>query len=58
MTSKENSEKELKRAVTLFAYLSFLAGVLLFGGLMVTVQDSGILKKPSNFPCQNTSLLL
>lgn len=54
MTSKEDSEKELKKAVTLFAYLSFLAGLFIFGGLIVTVQESGILNKPSNFPCQNT----
>ena len=57
MTSKRDSEKELKEAVALFAYLSFLAGLLIFGGLMFTVYESGILDKPSNFHCQNTSLL-
>ena len=57
MTSKRDSEKELKKAVALFAYLSFLAGLLIFGGLMITVQESGILNKPSNFHCQNISLL-
>lgn len=57
MTSKRDSEKELKKAVALFAYLSFLAGLLIFGGLIVTVQESGILDKPSSFHCQNISLL-
>ena len=57
MTSKKDSEKKLKQTVTLFAYLSFLGGLLVFGGLFITVQESGILDKPSSFHCQNISLL-
>jgi hypothetical protein len=57
MTSKEDSEKKLKQAVTLFAYLSFLGGLLVFGGLFITVQESGILNKSPHLPCQSISLL-